>query len=85
MVFARQEFGRPYVAPPNLSPALVATLRRSFEDTMRDADFLADAKRRAIDIDPVGGAEIQSLIQEIYKATPAVVARVKEIIGDKDD
>lgn len=81
LVFARQEFGRPYVAPPGLPPIVVAALRRGFDDTMTDPEFLADAARRAIDIDPVGGAAIQTLIEEIYKTPKAVVARVKEIIG----
>jgi tripartite-type tricarboxylate transporter receptor subunit TctC len=84
MVFARQEFGRPYVGPPGLSPAVVATLRKAFDATMNDAEFLADARRRAIDIEPIGGAEIESLVIEIFKTPPAVVARVKEIIGDKE-
>jgi tripartite-type tricarboxylate transporter receptor subunit TctC len=84
MVFARQEFGRPYVGPPGLSPAIVAVLRQAFDATMADAEFLADAQRRAIDIEPITGAEIQALVADIFKTPPAVVARVKEIIGDKD-
>jgi hypothetical protein len=41
-------------------------------------------RRRAIAIDAVGGAEIQAPTREICKTPPALVARVKEIIGDKE-
>jgi|1185.fasta_scaffold70599_1 tripartite-type tricarboxylate transporter receptor subunit TctC len=84
LVFARQEFGRPYVAPPGLPPTVVAALRQGFDATMADPEFRADAARRAIDIDAVGGTEIQALIEEIYKTPKAVIARVKEIIGEKE-
>jgi tripartite-type tricarboxylate transporter receptor subunit TctC len=83
LVFARQEFGRPYVGPPGMAPALVETLRRAFDATMKDPAFLADAKKRKLDIDPITGERVQSIIADLYKTPPAVVARVKAILGNK--
>lgn len=85
LVFARQEFGRPYVAPPDVPAATVAALRRAFDDTMNDPAFRADAERRKLDIDPIGGAEIQKLVTDLYKASPAVVARVKKILEQSSE
>lgn len=83
MVFARQEYGRPYVAPPGLSPALTATLRQAFDATMKDPEFLAEADKRKLDIDAITGQQVQDIIGELFKTPPAVVERVKAILGDK--
>jgi tripartite-type tricarboxylate transporter receptor subunit TctC len=83
MVFARQEYGRPYVAPPGLAPATVETLRRAFDATMKDPEFLADAEKRKLDIDPITGERAQEIIADLFKTPPAVVERVKAILGDK--
>ena len=45
MVFARQVMGRPYLAPPNLPPDRLATLRQAFMDTMHDKDFVDEAQK----------------------------------------
>lgn len=81
MVFARQEFGRPYAAPPDVPAATVAALRRAFDATMNDPAFRADAAKRRLDLDPIDGQEIQRLIDDLYKTPSAVVERVKAILA----
>jgi tripartite-type tricarboxylate transporter receptor subunit TctC len=76
---ATQEFGRPYIAPPDLPPAIAQALRTSFWKTMQDPEFLADAKARGLDIDPVGGEEIQRLVEQLYTTPPAVVERMRAV------
>jgi tripartite-type tricarboxylate transporter receptor subunit TctC len=83
LVFASQEFGRPYIAPPDVPAPVVAMLRKAFDETMSDPEFQADAKRRKLDLEPVGGADIQAILDKIYKAPPAVVERVKKILDNK--
>jgi tripartite-type tricarboxylate transporter receptor subunit TctC len=83
LVFASQEFGRPYIAPPGVPAPVVAMLRKAFDDTMSDPAFQADAARRKLDLEPVGGADIQAILDKIYKAPPAVVERVKNILDNK--
>jgi tripartite-type tricarboxylate transporter receptor subunit TctC len=83
LVFASQEFGRPYIAPPGVPATVVATLRKAFDETMSDPAFQADAARRKLDLEPVGGADIQAILDKIYKAPPAVVERVKNILDSK--
>lgn len=80
LVFARQEFGRPYAAPPDVPAPVVAVLRKAFDAMVKDPVFLADAEKRRLDLDPISGAEIQKLVDELYTASPAVVARVKVIL-----
>src|SRR5580692_5468626 len=78
MIFARQVIGRPYAAPPNLPADRLAALRTAFMDTMKDKDFLAEAEKTDLEINPVSGEDVEKLVKEIY-ATPAdIIAKAKE-------
>jgi tripartite-type tricarboxylate transporter receptor subunit TctC len=83
LIFAAQEFGRPYAVAPEVPANVVQILRTAFDDTMKDPEFLADAAKRKLDLDPVGGKDIQAIMDKMYKATPATIARVKGILGDQ--
>jgi len=74
MIFARQVMGRPILAPPGVPADRVAALRKAFMDTMADKDFLADAAKARLEIDPVPGEQVEALVKEIY-ATPPDVAQ----------
>ena len=50
---------------------------------MTDKEFLVEAEKRQLELDPVGGTSIQSIMDEMYKASPATIERVKAILGDK--
>jgi tripartite-type tricarboxylate transporter receptor subunit TctC len=77
MMFARTEYGRPYFVPPDVPPARVEALRRAFDATMKDPDFVVDAKQLQLELSPVTGEDVQELVGKLA-ATPAdVVARVR--------
>jgi tripartite-type tricarboxylate transporter receptor subunit TctC len=80
LAFGNSEFGRPFMAPPGVPDAVVATLRAAFEETMQDPEFRADAEKRQLDLEFTSGAEIQSIIEKIYKTPPTVVERVRKIV-----
>jgi len=79
LLFATQEFGRPYIAAPGTAPEIANLLQKSFMATMKDPTFLADAQQRGLDIDPMDVAEIQALVEQLYTTPPAVVERVRAI------
>jgi len=79
-LYAGQGIGRPFVAPPDLPPERLQILRDAFNATMRDADFIADAKRQKLDVDPVSGEQLAALIRKIYATPPAIVERVGNLI-----
>ena len=58
----------------------VAALRAAFDATMKDAAFLAEARQQKMEIDPVSGAEINALLERVYAAPPAVIARIRELV-----
>ena len=74
MIFARQVMGRPFVAPPGVPADRVAALRKAFMETLTDKEFLADAKKARLEINPADGDKVEELVKEIY-ATPADVAK----------
>jgi tripartite-type tricarboxylate transporter receptor subunit TctC len=78
MVFARQVMGRPFVAPPSMPADRVAALRKAFMDTMTDKDFLAEADKTELEVNPVSGEEVEKLVKEVYATPPDIVAKAKE-------
>jgi len=71
---------RPYVLPPNTPKDRVQIVRKAFMDTMKDPEFLAEAKKANLDINPDDGATLEQNVKEILKLEPALVAKLKEIL-----
>jgi tripartite-type tricarboxylate transporter receptor subunit TctC len=65
------QIGRAYVLPPGIAPARVAVMRDAFAKMTKDPQFLADAAKQSLEIDPRTGEEMQRLIASIG-AMPAV-------------
>jgi tripartite-type tricarboxylate transporter receptor subunit TctC len=82
LVFSAQEVGRPWVAPEGVPPKTVAILRKAFDDTMADPELRADAAKRKLDLDPTPGADIQAVVEDMYKTPPAVVERIKPFLSE---
>jgi tripartite-type tricarboxylate transporter receptor subunit TctC len=73
---------RALVTTPDTPPERVAALRRAFDATMRDPEFLAEADKALLDIVPMGGEDSQKIADSIVNTPPAVVARAKALLGD---
>jgi tripartite-type tricarboxylate transporter receptor subunit TctC len=71
---------RPLALPPDVPSDRVEALQVAFDATMKDPDFIRDAARAGLDIDPVGGKEITSDMQSIAQVPQQVVARLKKLI-----
>ncbi|HTY68804.1 MAG TPA: hypothetical protein VMH36_19285 [Alphaproteobacteria bacterium] len=83
LIFARQSVARPYVAPPGLPEDRKQALRRGFDETMKDPAFLEEAKKTELEVHPVSGAEIDTLLGELYQSPPEVVQLAKDAIGQR--
>jgi tripartite-type tricarboxylate transporter receptor subunit TctC len=76
-------FGRSVTVPPGYPPKLLAALRKSFMATMQDKEFLATAKKRNIEIDPMPGEKIEPILEKVM-ATPApIIERFRKLVGIK--
>ena len=79
IAFAEQVMGRPFVLPPGVPGDRIIALRGAFDAAMKDVAFLDDARLQHAEIDPVGGQEINALLERVYAAPPDVVARIREL------
>jgi tripartite-type tricarboxylate transporter receptor subunit TctC len=72
-VLASVELGKPYVVSKKVPAARVTILRRAFDQTMTDSDFLAASRKLGIPISPIGGEDAGTIIERIYGAPPQIV------------
>jgi hypothetical protein len=71
---------RLYVLPPGTSKEQVQILRKAFMDTMKDPEFLAEAKDVKLDIDPMSGEEVEKTVGRLFSLDPSLVSKLKEIL-----
>jgi len=50
-------------------------------DTTKDPEFLADAKKSRMDLDPLSGEELERTVARLFKLSPSVLAKLKEVLG----
>ncbi len=73
--------GRSLAAPPETPKDRLDVLRDAVAKTMRDPDFLADARKLDIDIAPMSAHETQAAVDRLFATPPAVVARIEEALS----
>jgi tripartite-type tricarboxylate transporter receptor subunit TctC len=83
LILTQQAMGRPLAAPPQVPPARVAALRRAFEHTLKDPEFLAEAERLALEIDLVTGETLQAMVERMFASPPEVVEAARKAIGQR--
>tara|TARA_R110000787_G_scaffold125280_9_gene236435 strand:+ start:890 stop:1903 length:1014 start_codon:yes stop_codon:yes gene_type:complete len=66
--------------PPGATKAQVAAARKAFDETMKDPGFLADAKKRKMDLAPLSGAEVQANIDELMKTPKPILERAAKVL-----
>ncbi len=71
---------RLYILPPGTPKGRVQLLRKAFDATLKDPEFLAEAKKANLEIEPVPGEEIESVVQGLFKIEPEFVARMKKVL-----
>jgi len=71
---------RPYALGPGTPKDRVQLLRKAFVETLKDPEFLADAKKSRLDTDPLTGEEVERIVAQLFKIDPAIVAQLKEIL-----
>jgi hypothetical protein len=83
LVMARLDIGRPFFVPPGVPAERVAALRKAFDDTMKDPAYLEEAQKLKIDVDPLTGAELAALVEQVSKTPADTVARVRTALESK--
>jgi tripartite-type tricarboxylate transporter receptor subunit TctC len=80
LVIGQQVFQRSYIAPPGVAPEQLAILRKAFDDTMKDPNYLADAEKLRIDISPLPGTQVQQIVQKLHATPKDIVEKARAAI-----
>jgi len=81
VALASGELGRPYLLPPGIPAERVKILRAAFTQLMIDPAFLADIKKRGLEVEPTTGEELEKLAHQVMAQPPEVIERVKRLMG----
>lgn len=74
---------RPFALPPSTPKDIVRTMRRAFQETMKDPQFRAEMKQANLGIDPLDAAEIEKVVANMAKLDPGLAAKLRDILGIK--
>lgn len=72
--------GRPIGVGPGVPMNRVETLRKAFDATLTDPDFIAEAQKARMDIGPMDGATVQRLIDDVQGAPVELKAKVRAVM-----
>ena len=72
--------GRPLATAPDVPVERVAALRKAFLDTLRAPEFIADAEKARVDLDPVSGDDLQAYVAKLLTFPDRLVPRAKQIL-----
>ncbi len=79
-IIVPSSIARLYALPPATPADRMRTLRTALAATWRDPEFQAEAQQTKLELDPIGGDEIERLVAELFKTPPPVAARLKELL-----
>jgi tripartite-type tricarboxylate transporter receptor subunit TctC len=77
------EVGRPFILSQRVPAERLAILRKSFDETMKDPEFVAFATKQQLPVIPMSGPEAEQLMQRVYQVPPAIGAKAKLMITPK--
>jgi len=73
------EVGKMTLAPPGVPADRVLALRRAFDATIKDPDYIAEMNKQRLEIVPLNGEELQKIVAEVGTISPAILDKVKAI------
>lgn len=71
---------RAYALLPGIQAELARILRAAFLATLRNPEFLTDAGRSKLDVDPIAGEQFEQVVNELFGLNATVVAKLRELL-----
>jgi tripartite-type tricarboxylate transporter receptor subunit TctC len=81
LTLAPQAMARPFVGPPGVPADRAKALQKAFDDTMKDPEFLAEAKRLNLDVNPMSGQQVLDMLKGLYATPKPLVQQAKAALG----
>jgi tripartite-type tricarboxylate transporter receptor subunit TctC len=83
LMLARQDFARPYIAPPGLPAGRLDLLRQAFDATIHDPRFVAAAQDERMGVDhPMTGDALAKRVAQLSATPAAVTQRLTKVFED---
>jgi tripartite-type tricarboxylate transporter receptor subunit TctC len=79
--FGQLLLGRPLAGPPGIPAERLAALRTALFETMKDPQFLAEANKAGLDIDPVTPDQVMEMLKQFTAFSPAILQKAKDAMG----
>jgi tripartite-type tricarboxylate transporter receptor subunit TctC len=80
LIATQQVFGVPLILPAGTPPGTVTMFRTAFMATMNDPEFLEEAFKLNLDINPLDGAGVADMVRKMYTAPPNLVERTAKAL-----
>lgn len=77
-----QSIARPFAMPPGTPKDRADAMRAAFAATMKDKDFLTEAKSARLEVEPYSGEQVADLLRKAYASPANVVAEARRAIGE---
>lgn len=74
---------RVYVTTPGTPKDRVQALRKAFADTLKDPEFLSEAKKVQLEVNPLNGEEVGKIVDSMFNLNPAVLSKLANILAVK--
>jgi tripartite-type tricarboxylate transporter receptor subunit TctC len=74
------DIGRAFVAPPGIPQVSTATLRRGFAQMLQDPDFIADARQRSLEIEPLPPEQLGQIVSEVMGMPEGVMEEARAAV-----
>jgi tripartite-type tricarboxylate transporter receptor subunit TctC len=79
--FSLKTVARPIMAAPGVPKERIAALREAFMAMARDPDFLQDAQKSGLDVNPTTGEAVARVVQRIAATPPDMARRLADAIS----
>ncbi|MBM2805510.1 MAG: Tripartite tricarboxylate transporter substrate binding protein [Deltaproteobacteria bacterium] len=82
VLLSPDSIGRPLATTPGVPAERVKLLRDAFNKALVDPELVAEAKKRAWEIEPVTGEELEAIGRKVMTQPADVIERMKKILGN---
>lgn len=83
LIMLRQEWGRPIGGPGGIPADRVAALRAAFDATLKDPQFIAEAARVKLELEPIGGAQMEKLLAKAHAYPKDIIEATARLVTGK--
>jgi hypothetical protein len=57
-------------------------MRKAFDATLKDPDFLAEAEKARLEVEPLTGAQMERLLKSAYETPKPLVEQASKLRGE---